>query len=68
MINTVFYRTEKDGSLKRRVEQETQKQIRQDMYGNGFRVVAIYKGNISYEEHDQMDITRSLKLLDKEKN
>jgi len=63
-MTTIFYRTERNGNLKRMTETEgTQKEIREELKANGFIVVALYKGDISYQEHDNMDITRTLNKL-----
>ena len=55
MMNTAFYRNTKNGNLKRIVENMSQKELRKELRNNGFIVVAIYKGNISYDEYDKKE-------------
>ena len=55
-MTTVFYRTERNGNLKRRVEEAgTQKELRAEFSNNGMIVVAIYKGDVSYDQHDNKE-------------
>lgn len=53
MTNTTFYIV--GNKTKRLVDNMTQKEMEQELRGNGFKVVKSFKGDVSFEQFEQWE-------------